>query len=346
MSVTLSESEVRLYFTEIATGTRQFKVRDGNGKERLGIFRQPTPKERREGARLYKEVYDLSLEEGIRTRVQLERDFINRYSFLTERESAQLRQMEAEIKLLTKQVMKYSHEPILFKQKKEDLGKKEAEYYTLLSKRSHYYTETAEFQAESAEMFYYASVCVPDVWSSRKDFSKERDKSLVSRLILELTAFIRGFDQSTLRAIARSPLVRTRWRIANKTGNPFFGIPMQGGSTFFATPTAEWSYDQAGVCSWLMYYDDVTQAFEAPEWMLKDDDKLDEWVQRKMKEKEAERIKNLGTGARDAYDHQDVIVFGDDRDLLFGEGSPLAGPPKKSPVTGISDERTILRSKK
>ena len=82
MSVVLSDEDVLLYFTEIATGTRSIDVYAKRGSVAC-LLTQPTPERKREGAEVYKRVYDLSIKEGIRTRQQLERDFINQYEFLS-----------------------------------------------------------------------------------------------------------------------------------------------------------------------------------------------------------------------------------------------------------------------
>jgi len=343
MSVVLNDEEVRLYFSEIATGTRTITVKNSKGKELLGILRQPTALEYRVGAEIYKDTFEDSIVNNIRTRKQLETDFIKQYNFLTEAELSKLSRLESELKVLRKQLIRLSGEPILVRQRREDLDKKEIEYYTLFSKRAKYYTETAEYQAESTEMFHYAKFCI-SLWKTTESFLVERDDVLRRQAIQQLTSFVRGFDQGTLRALARNPIIRTRWRASKKTGNPFFGIPMQGGNQFLGSPSAYWTPDQIGMSSWLMYYDDVTEAFEAPEWLLKDDEKLDRWVEKKMEAKERERIKKLGVGSdRDAYDHEEVIVFGDDKDLLFGEGSPYTPKwDKGKSGDNISDQKSIL----
>jgi hypothetical protein len=346
MSVVLSDEEVKLYFAEIATGKRSCRIRNGKGQEIEIELRQPTVLERRKGIEIYKEAFDDCIANGIRTRKQLEKDFLERYKsvLMTEEDQVSLTRIESELKVIRRQLLRYDGEVVLVRQKREELDKKEKEYYAILSKRLQYYTETAEYQAESAEIYFYAKFCIPSLWPAVDSFSNEQDQVIKSLAISHLTSFIRGFDQSTLRALARNLNIRTRWRIANKTGSPFFGIPMQGGSQFFESPTADWTGDQVGLCSWLLYYDDVIQAFEAPEWLLKDDEKLDTWVDKKMQEKESERIKKLGmSGDRSAYDHQDVIVFGDDKDLLFGEGSPYVPAWDKGKREGnITDQKKTL----
>jgi len=344
MSVVLSDEEVKLYFAEITTGQRTVTIGNGKGEEKEVILRQPTAVERRGGAKEFKQAFEDCIADGIRTRKQLERDFIDRYKFITAEDQERLTRIEAELKIFRKQLLRLPGEPILVKQKKEEIEDKEFEYFSILSNKNRYYTETAEYQAESAEINYYARFCVPEVWRTPKEFQHERDAVLRRNILTQLTSFVRGFDQGTLRALARNPNIRTRWRVSKKTGNPFFGIPMQGGQNFIGSPTAEWSSDQAGLSSWLMYYDDVAEAFEAPEWLMRDDDKLDKWVEKKMKAREMERIKKLGTGSdRSAYDHEEVIVFDDDKDLIFGEGSPYkANYDRKTSGGKISDEKSVL----
>jgi hypothetical protein len=351
MSVVLTDAEAILYFTEIASATRSFAVEDEVGTQRRGVLQQPTPLQRRVGAETYRETYEVCLKEGIRTRKQLETDFLERYQPLTDQEQATLRRLEGQRAVIEKKILRSGSEPLLLRQQREELEKVNVEYYSLLSKRTNYYTSTAEYQAERSEMIYYAECCATDVWPTPAGFRNETDRVLIERMVNHLAGFIRGFDQGTLRALARSPVVRTRWRVSNKTGSPFFGIPMAGGQAFFARPTADFTQDQINLCSWLMYYDDVSQAFEAPEWILNDDDKLDKWVEKKVQEREAERLKRVGSSGKTGHDHQDVIVFDEDREFMFAEGSPhreaFARKVKAAErTTGTTDQKNVAGSRR
>jgi len=329
MSTRLTSEEAQLYFFEIASGRRYLKVRNGSGREFQGYMNYPSQNMQMEGRRIYFETMREAKEDKVRTREELEADVIARLEVFSEREKAELKEIDAQRTVIRAQLKKlsFAHSSIIEK-KKEELRDFDTRYYEISYKRDSFYQLTAEYLAEQAEVSFYAKFCVPCIWKTPEEYVNERDDMLRGLVISHLISFIRSFDQGTLRAIARESEVRIKWRASKKTGAPFFGIPMSGGSQMFTGPTAGWTRPQTHLVSWLMYYDDVTEAYQAPDWLLNDDTKLDEWVEKKSKEKEMERNKNAAGNKGSGM--QDLFVFGEEKEILFSEGSPYLAKHKEA----------------
>lgn len=291
-------------------------------------IKYPTVEQWLRGSEIYKKEYDNAIQEGIRTYSELQKDFINKYNIFTPEDAEDIEFLNSEIKQMKKQLRKIKT-PILFKKMRDEILEKEKQYYQILMKKMKYYGESAEGFAENARNKYF---CVKNVYIVNDDLEeigllfKSYDDinniklDFLGFLYSSMNSLILGYSHDILRAIARHPFVRTQWRISRKIGTSFFGIPLElykKAGVIFQDPVIFWTQEQINLCSWLLYYDDIIENYGPPEWLLQDDEKLDRWVEQKIKEKEAERIKHLGTTGKDAYEHEEVIVFGQDKDLIF-----------------------------
>lgn len=281
---------------------------------------------------LYNKEFKDSVDNKIRTYLELEKDFIKRYDVFSEKDRNEVEGLKSLIKLHRKELLKMTAlSPILVQKKKDEIQKIERAYGTLLSKKMSQYQSTAEGLSEAIKNRYLVAQCTYFVdedlenpkrcFDSYKDLRNSTDINLVNYLSSVYSGFLLGVSHDKLRALARNSSVRIQWRICRKTGINFFGFPVEikkGMGEFFHGPVTTWTLNQKNLCSWLLYYDDVFENYSPPEWLVKDDEKMDEWVEKQVKEKEAKRMKEMGT-TRDSFDHDDVIVMGEDKSLIFEE---------------------------
>jgi len=331
MSYIFGPNEFEWYWWQLVNRCRIIEDKDFSVKLKI---KYPTPEQWLRGIEIYKQEYDLAIQDGIRTYNELQKDFINRYNIFTTEDVEEVERLNTEIKQLKRELRRIKI-PILFRKKKDEIFEKEKIYYKVLLKKMKYYGETAEGFAENARNIYFAAVCTYRIdenlqeqgllFKSYEDIKKSCSLEFVKFLAANINSLILGYSHEILRAMARHSYVRVQWRICRKTGINFFGFPVEiakNAGSLFQNPVIYWTQEQINLCSWLLYYDDVIESYGPPEWLLNDDEKLDRWVEQKVKEKEAERLKSLGTTGRDAYEHEEVIVFGQDKDLIFDEDSP------------------------
>lgn len=283
---------------------------------------------------LYATEFKDSVDNGIRTYLELERDFIKKYEIFSDDDLQEVEQLKALIKVHQKELLKMTAlSPILVQRKKDEIRKIELAYGKLLAKKMNQYQSTAEGTADKVKTWFLVSQFTYYVdedldnpkrcFNSYSDLRKSKDNELVSYLTAVYNSFVIGISHDKLRALARSSTVRIQWRICRKTGINFFGFPVEikkGMGEFFHGPVTTWTTNQKNLCSWLLYYDDVFENYSPPEWLIQDDSKFDKWVEKQVKEKEAKRIKDMGS-ERGSYDHDDVIVMGDDKNLIFKDYS-------------------------
>ncbi len=132
-------------------------------------------------------------------------------------------------------------------------------------------------QARAEKLAYYSSFngdTKKPIWSSWEEFLEE--KKLVQARTVELRCmeFLGGFNSSTLRALARHPMWRSKWISATKTG-----------ASIFKGHITEWNTNQALLAYWSNFYDSIYTAHEPPEnFIIEKDNLLDSWLASKSSE--------------------------------------------------------------
>jgi len=336
MSYTLTSQEFEHYWWQIVNRCR---VLDYNCKIKGNIsyyFTYPTPEQWLSGSFIYNKVFSESVDSGIRTYNALEKEFVAKYNIFSESDQHEVNICKDRVTALKKDLRKLKRAkaafPPIINKKNEEIRDAELRYAALLMKKMQYFKDTAEGLAERARNLYFISNCVflldPSSFEKKEALfgsynvlkkSRANDQEFTTFLLNSISTLLYGIPHDISRALARYSLVKVQWRICRQTGINFFGMPVEiskSAGKFYENPVSWWTLDQINLSSWLLYYDDVVKNYEPPEHLLKNDEKLDEWVDRKVKERESERIKNAGS-TRDAFDHQDVIVFGQDKEFIF-----------------------------
>lgn len=328
-SVHLTDEEIEQYLSEITAGVRPAVISKENGNPVRVLIRNPTAHERRVANSYYKDSFERAKKEGMRTREQIEKEFISYYKLYTEEDKLTEAHLRDQVKVQQKlfKAARSPHYKDLYKSRIENA---EQEYYEFVYKKLKYEMHTAEVHADSKRMNYYVFCCILDfytldpIWNSYSDFESEKDAIFIRNLREEVRNFFYGISVDVLRALSRTQQWRAIWNVSVKTGAPLFGIPMHGGQNLFSGPVSTWSYSQIQLCSWSIFYDNVLQSAEPPpQFVVDNDELLDKYVDQQVKKQEMERAKNTGTG-KSAFDHEDVIVLGEDKQFMFDENGNLA----------------------
>lgn len=329
MTVRLNDEEVDKYFYEVASGRRNVSVKNVRGRVIDVSIRHPTPEERIEGNRIYENVYKKALNRKILTREEMEKNFIPNNKLYNQVDIQRMSKLKSDIAVLKIGLKKPILSGMVKRQKKEKLNKLEYELFYICYEKEHkYYEATCETLSNKKRNHYFAYICPEKYgeigtrfWKNKNSFASSINIVLVLNIIREFTIFNAGIDHGILRAIARSQKVKTMWVISTKTGAPLFGIPMSGGQQFFSQPISRWTTNQMNLAGWLNYYQNVSESSDPPpEYITEDDEKFDKFVQDMIRKKETERIKNIGSTSgkrRGSRDHEDLILFGDEREAYF-----------------------------
>ena len=331
MTVRLNDEQVRTYFYEIATGRRNISIEKGNGDKVLLSIRQPTTEEKILGQWIYDQEYDRAIKSKIKTVSQMKTDFIEGNTSYNEKELSLIAGLESSIEVAKIKLKKDMDDIVRLEKNQKLKNLEERLFYIKYSKETKFLQNTAEALANSKRHRHYTFVCTEKFaslgqkyWDDNKSF-QHTNNILVLRIVKELSSFLAGMDHGILRAIVKDTMIRTMWRGSVKTGSPFFGIPMQGGSNVFSEPVSRWTPDQVNLIGWLMYYQNIEESGEPPpEHVLKDDELLDKFVSNLIRSKELERIKSMNkTGGSTAGSSSNtttdrIIMDPDMKDQIWG----------------------------
>lgn len=141
----------------------------------------------------------------------------------------------------------------------------------------------AEVAAEASRTLYYTSVCTlggdlldEPVWKSWNDFLSETDQGFVDEARIAFVRVSAGLPITTVRAIARSPLWRSRWKAAKESGSPVFSGEASG-----------WDKNRVNLAYWSEFYDAVIRHPDCPpEEVLADDEQLQNWLNTQVQKKQ------------------------------------------------------------
>jgi hypothetical protein len=150
-------------------------------------------------------------------------------------------------------------------------------YKDLSSKKNAYLKYTCESLADAAKntkLVYYCCSCDgKKLWPSYEDLLNEKNRIIILILLKEVITFLSGFHQTILRKIAKHVSWRTKWISSTKTG-----------SQLFDGSVSEWDMNKTMLCYWSNFYDTVHSAADPPEeYIVKDDELLDNWLESKSK---------------------------------------------------------------
>lgn len=173
----------------------------------------------------------------------------------------------------------------LFDNRNEDRGTGDWTLFDQLANiRSTYVNHTCERFADSRKNKYMLYLCCynPDtderIWDSMEELEESLSTSEYNILVYGMLKTL-NMNVTTMRRLARSPMWRSRWITATKTGQNIF----EGEIT-------NWDINKVYLCYWSNFYDNVYESPERPEeFIMKDDEMLDNYLEQKSNERENEK---------------------------------------------------------
>ena len=137
------------------------------------------------------------------------------------------------------------------------------------------FAHTAEARADDARTGYLTSVCTAGgdllsdpLWPSWEAFQGCDDQGLIEAATRAHVRVAAGLPTRVIRALARNPEWRLRWRSAKDTSSP----PFDGHSS-------AWDRNKLNLIYWSDFYDSVIQHPEAPsEEVVENDELLQQWL--------------------------------------------------------------------
>lgn len=317
MTVRLNDEEIKTYFYEIATGRRNVCIEKTNNENLFISIRQPTTEEKILGQWVYDQEFNRAVNVSrIKTISQMKRDFIEENTSYNQKEMSLISDFDSRILVLRLNLKKPMDEIIKLEQNQKLKNIEDRLFYIKYKKETKFLQNTAEALANSKRNRHYTFVCTEkfacpgqSFWNSKEEFQNS-NIVLILKIIREISSFHVGMEHGILRAIVKDNTVRTMWRASVKTGAPFFGIPMQGGSNVFSNPASRWTPDQVNLVGWLMYYQNIEESSEPPpKHILEDDELLDKYVNSLIRKKELERVKSANkTGSNNTGSGKNVIT--------------------------------------
>lgn len=169
----------------------------------------------------------------------------------------------------------------------EVIKKYKEELAEIRNKREIYYYMSRERKADEELILFlvWASTHNPETgekyWPSFSDFQKETNVLFTNEVIKQFSTFNRGLPTSTIRFLARHTLWRIRYVAALKVGG-----------SLFCRDLADLTPDQMALLYWSSFYQSVYEMLpdEQPEeTIIKDDDALDEYMERYFQRRDQER---------------------------------------------------------
>ena len=274
-------------------------------------FRFPTVEESLVASNYYDARLNLYKKEGVITKKQL-LFYLNKYEIFTSDHQKELERIEGVPKIkyakpfaglneeeLAKEVEKTVAEIVCgvksvnlleFLTQKEEKKEKDPDVKRLTeltNLKDSYLKNTAESLAEKDRIYRLIQFCSYNgdsnkrVWENWNIFENERNKKFQILIVSLGGTFLSAIKQNKIRRIARHHVWRSKWISATKTG-----------STLFNGPVAEWDPNKTFLAYWSNFYDNVYQAYEAPEeFIIEDDELLDNWLAKKMREAKEKETK-------------------------------------------------------
>lgn len=334
-SAHLTDVEITRYITEITTGLKPVKVRKIIGENEAVVtvmLRQPFGNEKRIAQLKYDNAYAEAKESGIRTRNDIQKEFIEKYNIYTEDDKRKESALQGEIDAL-KVMYRSALTPQYKANYKEKINEAENKYFEFISKRAAYDKFSVESIAEIARLKYLVFCCtlylesLEPIWKDYSSFEEEHEAIFIGDLINQISIMLLGYPSDILRAIARSYQWRSIWNVSAKTQAMLFGMPIgvqRAGTNPFSAAVADWSNAQIQLCNWSIFYDNLMQSPEPPpHQVLEDDDLCDKYVEKQIEKQEKERLKNVGPKGPAGNGGSDVFVFGDEKEFLFDDEGNL-----------------------
>lgn len=145
----------------------------------------------------------------------------------------------------------------------------------LMQSEERVYQNCAESRADDTRIDYLASCCTlqgdfldQPVWPTWEDYLHCEDRELVleSRKAHLRVSF--GLPVNIVRALARTPEWRQRWRAAKESE-----------SSVFEGSSASWDHNKLNIVAWSDFFDSVLKHPECPsEELIQNDEQLEAWV--------------------------------------------------------------------
>lgn len=179
---------------------------------------------------------------------------------------------------------------------------------------------SAESRADDVRVDYYVSRCTlggemldEPVWDSWQNFLACSDKGMVGDARKAYLRVSRGLPINIIRAIARTPEWRARWRSVRESNG-----------TLFEGSAVSWDRNKLNIIYWSDFYDTVYQHPECPpEEVVANDELLQQWLSQQV----ANRKKPAGHAS-----HRPTPTRGGKPMVKIGETHKSIKTPYRMPV--------------
>ncbi len=157
------------------------------------------------------------------------------------------------------------------------------EYYQLLTARNTILLNSAEFLANESAATYLLWECLrtyddAHLWPTFQDMENQDDIAYIAELQNLFTEASKDQELIDIRAMAKLPHWRVRWKSVDGDLSSLFGRTAQ-----------DLTNDQFLLVYWSSIYDSVYESFERPpDRVIQDDDSLDEWLEQQAEKRERE----------------------------------------------------------
>lgn len=317
MTYNLDSKKVELYFNEIKTGFRVLQVKDG---KQVLYLKYPD-------SFLMSEIsiYENELRHRYKGKILTKDEILLKFKKnLVKKENIEdIDSLIKSSKKISVVIEHYINAPVrnedtiaLYKKKKEDIDRRIEKSRNLLGKKNielssvkerllinclenkinqacvfKYLENVIYYRNNNGKMIPYFSV---------KNFKTTNERIMfVNSVVEEFMQFMSGYEESEIRALARSGFVMNIYKISHKTNTPIF----PGSAT-------EYSNIQLSLLVWCDYYHSIATNFGLPESDILNNDKLfDKWIEKKMNDISGSDKSRKNNSNTQESERKDVFLF-------------------------------------
>lgn len=342
----LSIQEIERAIKDISLGYRIITIENTDGEEVSLILYHPSSFDKVVADHIYNTSLKKAEKEGLPTQEEMELIIKNR-GLYNQGDDDEIEKIRGQIKGQKLVLSKTTRIPARRDRIKGIIKELEEKAARIMMKKEKYLEQTRERKALEEKLLYLTwqssyTITNNKYWENYDDFLNEEDFLFRKKVYLEYSIYYYGYNQETIRAIARSNLWRLQYLAPSKTNDPLFGRSMP-----------EYTVDQLSLVYWSQFYQNVFEMMsdERPsEEIIEDDEALDaymnDWYAERNRDQVASKSKKNSLGKPSAWDHQETLVMASNPIFKDVEYSETLSEHVKNKGKSAIDAAPMGRSRK
>jgi hypothetical protein len=308
--VELPIEEIEKYINEISLGEKLIYVSTSFGEEVPLLLKSISHKDKRIAELIRNNSQKEAEKMGLPRMEEMEKQLSIRGSFTAEDEK-ELERLRSQLKGQKAVLAKTTRVPANRDRIKNIIKTINDKIGTILLKKEKLLGLTCERKAIEQKQLYLTWCAVYNpytdnrYWKSYEAFQAEEDFLFHRKVVNEYIIHSYGYPTEVVRAVARNNIWRVRYIASVKSIGSLFGCAV-----------SDFTADQLSLVYWSLFYQNVYEMMSddrPPEEIIEDDESLDAYMEdinaEKSRESSASTAKKYSKGAKNAWDHKEVIVM-------------------------------------